>query len=102
MTDYALPLPPQVITEMLGMPPDDTPQLREWSRILTRGLDPWLLDDDDEEARDAAGRAMTEYVEQVIADKRDHPGHDMLTALLQAEDAGEVLDDKEVLAQVLL
>jgi cytochrome P450 len=101
MTGYALPLPAQVITEMLGMPPDDTPQLREWSRILTRGLDPFF-DEGDEEERDAAGRAMTEYIEAVIVDKRAHPSDDILTALLEAEDAGDVLDDREVLAQVLL
>ena len=100
MTDYALPLPAQVITEMLGMPPDDTPKLREWSRILTTGLDP--LVDTRSEAFDEAGRQMGEYVQAVIDDKRAEPGDDILTALLNAEDAGDVLDDKEVLAQVLL
>lgn len=100
MTDYALPLPAQVITEMLGLPPDDTPRLREWSRILVQGLEP--LVDTRRDDFDEAGRLMTDYIEACIDDKRAHPADDILTALLNAEDAGDVLDDKEVLAQVLL
>lgn len=101
IADYALPLPAQVISEMLGMPHDDAPQLRAWSRTLTQGLDPFSTPEE-QEASTQAGRALAAYLEQVIADKRLQPGDDILTALLHAEEAGHVLDDKEVVAQVLL
>ncbi|MEY2469548.1 MAG: hypothetical protein QOF21_2246, partial [Actinomycetota bacterium] len=55
---YALPLPAQVISEMLGMPREDTAQLREWSRTLVRGLDPFSTPVE-REASDVAGRALT-------------------------------------------
>ncbi|MGH2684314.1 MAG: cytochrome P450, partial [Actinomycetota bacterium] len=42
------------------------------------------------------------YLQQVIVDKRAHRGDDVLTALLAAEEAGDVLSDNEILAQVLL
>jgi cytochrome P450 len=101
IADYALPLPAQVISEMLGMPVDDTPQLRTWSRTLTRGLDPFSTPEE-QAASETAGRAITAYTEQVIVDKRSRPADDILTALIEAEEAGEVLDEAEIVAQVLL
>ena len=101
MSEFALPLPVQIISEMLGMPSADVGQLRDWSRILTRGIDPSLTAEEDEAAT-AAGRAMFDYVGQVVADKRQDPGDDILTALIQAEEAGDRLDTEEIQAQVLL
>lgn len=101
IADYALCLPAQVISEMLGMSADDTPVLRAWSRTLIRGLDPFSTPEA-EEASATAARAMNAYLEQVIADKRVNPGDDLLTALLDARDAGDVLDDQEVIAQVVM
>jgi len=100
MLEFALPLPVQIISEMLGMPAGDFDHLREWSRLLTRGLDPAITDEEDEAAT-AAGQAMFDYVGQVVADKRRHPGDDILTALIQAEEAGDRLDTEEIQAQVM-
>ncbi len=101
MTEFALPLPVQIISEMLGMPPGDHGQLRDWSRILTKGLDPSMTAEEDAAAT-AAGQAMFDYVAQVVADKRKDPGDDILTALIQAEEAGDRLDTEEIQAQVML
>jgi cytochrome P450 len=86
---------------MLGMPPADIGQLRDWSRILTRGIDPSITPEEDEAAT-AAGRAMFDYVAQVVVDKRKDPGDDILTALIQAEEAGDRLDTEDIQAQVIL
>ena len=101
IADYALPLPTQVISEMLGMPRDDEAQLRAWSHALVTGLDT-LRTPEAEEAFNTAGRAMNEYLDQVVADKRTAPADDILTALLAAEEEGVSLSDKDVVAQVLL
>jgi cytochrome P450 len=101
MSEFALPLPVQIISEMLGMPSADIGQLRDWSRILTRGIDPSITPEEDEAAT-AAGRAMFDYVAQVVVDKRKDPGDDILTALIQAEEAGDRLDTEEIQAQVML
>ena len=101
IADYALPLPAQVISEMLGMPRGDEARLRSWSRVLSRGLDP-VTSAHDESALAEAGRAMGAYLDGVIAEKRRTPGEDLLTALINAEDSGAVLDDNEVRAQVVM
>lgn len=99
--DYALPLPAQVISEMLGLPADDIPQLRAWSRSLTTEMETFSTAAQHDAAADA-GRAMTAYLDDAILEKRRRPAEDLLTVLLAAEESGDVLDDKELRAQVLM
>ena len=98
---FARPLPTQIISEMLGMPRDDSGRLREWTRTLTRGLDPFSTLEE-QEASTKAGREISDFIHEVVADKRTVRGDDILTALIEAEDAGSVLDEDEIVAQVLL
>jgi cytochrome P450 len=101
IADYALPLPAQVISEMLGLPPADIPQLRAWSRSMTTAMETFSTQDQLDAAADA-GRAMTSYLDEAMLDKRKRPADDLLSALLVAEDAGHILGDKEVRAQVMM
>lgn len=101
IADYALPLPAQVISEMLGMPQEDTARLRTWSRALSRGLDPFSSAAEEQASQDA-GRAMSDYLRLVIADKRKATADDILGALLSAEVDGQRLDDNDVVAQVTM
>jgi cytochrome P450 len=95
----AFPLPFRVISEMLGMPDTDTEQLREWSGLLVRSLEP-VADPDLLRAIAKAGDAMGELVTDVITWKRAHPGNDLLSALITAEEHGDVLSDTELADQV--
>jgi cytochrome P450 len=101
MTDFALPVPVTIISEMLGMPMDDLRQLRAWSRALTAGLDPFISEEDEEAAAEA-GRAMFAYIEAVVENKRSHRSNDILSALIEAEEEGDRLDTEEIQAQVML
>lgn len=96
----AFPLPFAVITEMLGMPDGvDTDRLRELTGTVVRSLEP----NTDPELMRAIVEANTELlglVSDAIAWKRRNPGDDLLTALIEAEDAGDVLTDDELVAQV--
>ena len=86
---------------MLGMPQTDAPRLRDWSHTMTKTLDPILSDDDIRAASDAE-ELMNAFLLDVFEWKRNEPGDDLLTALIAAEDAGDVLSDDELLAQVSL
>jgi cytochrome P450 len=99
--DLAFPLPFTVISEMLGMPLDRRDDLRAWSAALVKTLDPIIAPDEVEAALDA-GDAMTAYVRAVIEAKRAAPGDDLLSALITAEDHGDVLDEQELIDQVVL
>jgi cytochrome P450 len=101
VSDLAFPLPFAVISEMLGMPEADSAQLREWSGTLVRSLEP-MADPDLIRRIHDAGEAMHGFTAEVIAWKRQHPGDDLLTALLSAEEHGDVLSDDELIDQVML
>jgi cytochrome P450 len=49
-----------------------------------------------------AGDAMRAFLADAIAWKRRHPASDMVSALIAAEDHGDVLSDEELLDQILL
>ncbi len=101
IADLAFPLPFTVISEMLGMPTDRRDDLRVWSGALVKTLDPIISLEEFDTAL-AAGDAMTEYVLGVIDDKRRHPADDLLSALIAAEDHGDMLDEHDLIDQVIL
>jgi cytochrome P450 len=101
MADYALVLPAQIISEMLGVPTEDVGSLRAWSNLLVSNLEP-LNTEEQQEVINQAARSMLRYLEELIEDKRAHPADDILTGLLQAEETGDCLDDEEAQAQVML
>jgi cytochrome P450 len=97
----AFPLPFAVIAEMLGTPTDDHERIRELTGIVVRSLEP-VGDPDLATAIVAADAELTGIAAEMIAWKRAHPADDLLTALIEAEDGGDVLDDDELIAQTLL
>jgi cytochrome P450 len=101
IADYALPLPAQIISEMLGVPEADNSQLREWSQILVRNLEPSVTEEE-RQSMEVAVRAMLDYLEALVVDKRKHPSSDIITDLILAEEAGDCLDDGEIQAQIML
>jgi cytochrome P450 len=97
----AFPLPFTVIAEMLGTPPADHERIRELSGTVVRSLEP-VADPDLAAAIMAADAELTGIATEMIAWKRDHPADDLLTALVNAEEGGDVLSDDELVAQTLL
>jgi cytochrome P450 len=101
IAELAFPLPFVVISEMLGMPEVDRDQLRSWSGTLVRALEP-MSEPEVMLAIAEAGDNMRELVSGIIDDKRSAPADDLLSALITAEDQGDVLSDEELLDQVML
>ena len=98
--NYALPLPLTVIAELLGIPKQD----RQRFHRLAQGIVPigvasgildipmalpyvWLIE---------------RYFRRLFAKRRAHPGDDLLSALVQAEQAGDRLDEDELLGIAML
>jgi cytochrome P450 len=101
ISELAFPLPFVVISEMLGVPASDGARLREWSGLIVRSLEP-LVDPDTIRAIADASDHMFEHVSDLIAWKRKEPADDLLSALISAEEHGDVLSDEELVEQVLL
>jgi len=99
IADLAFPLPFVVISEMLGMPDGDSAQLREWSHTLVKILD-FTIGPEELMAAVIAGENLREHIANVIEWKRSNLGDDLLSALILAEDNGDVLSDIELVDQV--
>jgi cytochrome P450 PksS len=95
--DYALPLPLTVIGELLGIPAEDRLRFHSWSRssisassrldILRALPDLWLF---------------FRHLRNLIARRRAQPRDDLISALVQAEEAGDRLNEDELQAMSLL
>jgi len=103
VADLAYPLPIQVICEMLGIPEGDRDRFSEWSRVLSRSLDPEFLQPKDAtEERIAAVGAFGAYFLPLLEERRRAPGDDLLSALAVAEEDGEPLTDGQMMMTAIL
>jgi cytochrome P450 len=93
--DFAFPLPVTVISELLGIPHADRDEFRGWTRTLLSAADTAAIA--------AAGRAMTVYLQELIAAKRANPAEDMLSALTNTRDEdGDSLTETELVSMTFL
>jgi len=102
--EFAYPLPVRVICEMLGVPVKDHERFKAWGLDIARGLDAIMLPPDSAVGqRSIAGRrALAAYFRELIAARRAAPRDDMLSALIAAEEAGDKLNEEELLATCIL
>lgn len=91
---FSFPLPITVIAEMLGIPAADRDKFRDWTRTLL------FVPDADENRRAAMEFGM--YMNSLIDERRDNPQEDVLSGLIQAEEAGDRLDRMELLSMLFL
>ncbi|MFM7308285.1 MAG: cytochrome P450, partial [Actinomycetota bacterium] len=99
--DLAFPVPFLVISAMLGMPIDRAEELRQWSQVITRTLEPTVALTDLDEA-DVAFAGLLPFLDEVIAQRRRNLGDDMLSSLLAAEESGDKLTTDELVTFVVL
>jgi cytochrome P450 len=102
--EFAYPIPVNVICEMMGVPVKDHERFKGWSLDIARGLDSiWLPPDSEIPRRSAAARhAISDYFRELIAERRAAPRGDLLSALIAAEEAGDKLNEDELLATCIL
>jgi cytochrome P450 len=99
MHDFAIPFPLRVITEMLGVPRDDIALVEGWTRRVGTMLDPIAGEATLAEVNQAFGE-MDSYFRTLFQSRRRHPGDDMISTLLAAQDAGDRLSEIELFSLV--
>ena len=93
VTDIAAPLPLQVICELVGAPPQDRDRIFELSNKMVGYDDPEFRHAPEEGLQAAA--EIYAYAGQLAERRREQPADDIVTQLLQPDDAGEVLTTDE-------
>jgi cytochrome P450 PksS len=94
---YALPIPSVVIADLLGVPASDRHRFHRWSSrmiSISSGRDLLL-------ALPSALLFMR-YARRLITYRRRQPSDDLVSALVQAEEAGDRLSSDELVSMIVL
>ncbi len=97
VADLAYPLPSNVILDLLGIPRSGRPYIKASSEAINEfvatiafyGPDIWYR-------LAAIFSDVKTYLKSLIAEKRRHPGEDLLTRMVQAEENGDMLSEDEI------
>ncbi|MCI3278573.1 cytochrome P450 [Streptomyces cylindrosporus] len=101
LTDVAEPLPVAVIAEMLGIPESDRGPLRPWSADICGMYE--LNPPEDVAARAVqASVEFSDYLRELIAERRKNPGDDLISGLIAAHDEGDRLTEQEMISTCVL
>jgi cytochrome P450 len=90
-----------VIAELLGLPPDDAPQLLDWSHRMV-AMYQFNRTRAHEEAAVAATRDFCAYVGDHVERRRRQPADDLISSLIAARDHGDKLGDDELIGTIIL
>ena len=101
MHDFAFPLPVMVIADMLGVPRGDRNKFKHWSDSLVGTLNPRR--ELSKVARAGfAVEQLNKYLLPLVEERRKAPKDDLISLLVQAEEAGNKLTLDEVLSNCIL
>src|SRR5262245_52570722 len=96
--DFAFHLPVIIISEYLGVPVEDREQVKEWSDETSRVFFIRANEPDRRERSQRGLEQLLAYFEPLIEERRKHPRDDLISALVQAEERGDLLSHEELLA----
>ena len=97
IADFALPLPMMVICDMLGVPTEARESFRKWTVALAATLEPFPSPDVQDRA-DVAAEEFESYFTDLVRERRKSLGDDLLSRLIEVEEAGEQLTEEELVA----
>ena len=95
--DFAYPLPALVIARLLGLPAEDCDQFKQWSDEVTAFLGTAHATPDSAVQGQASLVSLRAYLADQVNRRRSQPGPDLLSALLAAQERGQVLSAGELL-----
>ncbi|MBK9524195.1 MAG: cytochrome P450 [Bacteroidetes bacterium] len=100
--DFAYDIPMSVILELIGAPDLDRDKIKEWSEAI--GVF-FFIKADEPRRREIACEginSLVEYITPLIQQRRDHPGIDLISLLISAEEAGQITYNDVLATCVLL
>ena len=101
MEVLAFTLPVAVIGELVGVPEADREGFRSLVRASAALIEPGVSAEALDKAA-AAQQTMRDYFRELIAEKKQRPGDDLLSALIAVEADGDRLTETELIANVIL
>jgi len=100
--DLGYDLPVTVICEMLGVPPEDRPQFKKWADDLAAFLGGLRNLAEIIGPAQSSALEMTKYLKGIIGECQQNPRDDLISALVAAEEQGEVFTEEELFSMFVL
>jgi len=94
---YAAPLPTWVIASMMGLPEGQIDDYNRWSVEVLMGYDPDREAPIQRALRDAY-LGLTRVIRATVTARRSSPRDDLISRLVQAQEAGDRLSDLEIVS----
>ena len=101
MADLANPLPVMVISDLLGVPPEDYRQFKAWSDTIIEADNTLPGMPIPDEIKTAFVELRSYFVREIDR-RRKNPGPDLVSALVAAHDEAEALNADELLQFLVL
>ncbi|MDX2166321.1 MAG: cytochrome P450 [Deltaproteobacteria bacterium] len=94
----AAPLPAIVIAELLGVPPEDHRRFKAWAAEIVASIGQPSFGGSAGGTGAPAIQQLFGYLGEIIAARRAAPRDDLISAMVQAQEADDALSDAELLA----
>jgi cytochrome P450 len=101
IAEFALPLPMDVIGELVGVPTSERGALQPFVRAAAKGIEPVLSAEETEASIDALVH-LAGYFTGLLDERRRAPRDDLLSALVQARENDDRLTDDEITSTAIL
>jgi cytochrome P450 len=103
LTELALPMPVDVICELLGVPSVERDRFLGWARHLAPAFDISLFRDETKERLgDEAAVGLSSFLAELIDDPSRREPNGLLSALVEVDDDGDRLTTDEIVALAAL
>ncbi len=99
--DFAAHVPGHIIGRVIGVPDEDCPQLRVWSELVVRFFNVGC-DDDDKRVAEQATKEFYEYLLTLVDARRKAPEDDLMSRMVEHQDAGRMSEDELVATTMLI
>lgn len=99
--DFAAHVPGHIIGRVIGVPDADCPQLRVWSEQVVRFFNIGR-DDNDKRIAEQATKEFYEYLLTLVAERRKAPQADLMSRMVEHQDAGRMTEDELVATTMLI
>ena len=99
--DFATPIPVAMIAELMGLPAEDHRQVLDWSHAIVKVFDQNVTEADGD-AAETATRDFVAYLQEIVERRRKHRGDDLISSMVDVEDAGDTLTDEEIVGTSIL
>ena len=103
VSEYAAYVPVSVTAEILGVDPIlARGDFKRWTMDLLKAPSRSALSDEELASIRKSVQELREYFREQIVYRREHPGHDLVSALVRAEEDDQMLTETEVLSLIVL